>query len=135
MFLSPHSELFQSAFSRIRTEYGPQQLRIRTLFTQCYCDSTVNAAVLMIPNIKYWQFISGLNKILANYKRQSLFTKGVIIYWEKQSQVSLFPSKKKQPLDLLFKIAFLKNFAKFTGKHLCQNLFLNKAAGLSLHLY
>ena len=25
-----------------------------------------------------------------------------------------------------------KNFAKFTGKHLCQSLFLNKVAGLSL---
>ena len=24
----------------------------------------------------------------------------------------------------------LKNFAKFTGKHLCQRLFLNKVAGL-----
>ena len=26
----------------------------------------------------------------------------------------------------------LRNFAKFTGKHLCQSLFFNKAAGLSL---
>ena len=25
----------------------------------------------------------------------------------------------------------LRNFAKFTGKHLCQNLFFNKVAGLS----
>ena len=24
----------------------------------------------------------------------------------------------------------LKNFAKFTGKHLCQRLFFNKAAGM-----
>ena len=28
------------------------------------------------------------------------------------------------------KIGVLKNFAKFTGKHLCQILFLNKVAGL-----
>ena len=28
-----------------------------------------------------------------------------------------------------------KNFAKFTGKHLCQSLFFNKVAGLSLQLY
>ena len=27
------------------------------------------------------------------------------------------------------------NFAKFTGKHLCQSLFFNKDAGLSLQLY
>ena len=26
----------------------------------------------------------------------------------------------------------LRNFAKFTGKHLCQSLFLNKVAGLRL---
>ena len=26
----------------------------------------------------------------------------------------------------------LRNFAKFTGKHLCQGLFLNKIAGFSL---
>ena len=25
----------------------------------------------------------------------------------------------------------LRNFAKFTGKHLCQSLFLNKVAGLT----
>ena len=28
---------------------------------------------------------------------------------------------------------FLWNFAKFTGKHLCQGLFFNKVAGLRLH--
>ena len=28
------------------------------------------------------------------------------------------------------KIEVLKNFAKFTGKHLCQSLFFNKVAGL-----
>ena len=28
------------------------------------------------------------------------------------------------------KKCFLKYFAKFTGKHLCQNLFFNKAAGI-----
>ena len=29
----------------------------------------------------------------------------------------------------------LKNFAKFTGKHLCHSLFFNKVAGLSLNLF
>ena len=28
-----------------------------------------------------------------------------------------------------------KNFAKFTGKHLCRSLFFNKILGLSLQLY
>ena len=31
---------------------------------------------------------------------------------------------------MLCKKGVLKNFAKFTGKHLCQSLFFNKVAGL-----
>ena len=31
--------------------------------------------------------------------------------------------------DVLLKKAVLRNFAKFTGKHLCQSLFFNKVAG------
>ena len=30
---------------------------------------------------------------------------------------------------MLYKIAVLKNFTKFTGKHLCQSLLFNKVAG------
>ena len=33
---------------------------------------------------------------------------------------------------VLQKKSVLKNFANFTGKHLCQSLFFNKVAGLSL---
>ena len=29
----------------------------------------------------------------------------------------------------------LRNFAKFTGKHLCQSFFFNKVAGSGLQLY
>ena len=32
--------------------------------------------------------------------------------------------------EMLYKTVALKNFAKFTGKHLCRSFFLNKAAGL-----
>ena len=32
---------------------------------------------------------------------------------------------------LYIKIGVLKNFAKFTGKHLCQSIFFNKVAGLN----
>ena len=31
---------------------------------------------------------------------------------------------------MFFEIGVLKNFAKFTGKHLCQSLFFNKVTGL-----
>ena len=37
--------------------------------------------------------------------------------------------------QMLFKIGVLKNFANFTGKHLCQSLFFDKGAGLRLQLW
>ena len=33
-------------------------------------------------------------------------------------------------VEVLRKKRVLRNFAKFTGKHLCQSLFFNKVAGL-----
>ena len=37
---------------------------------------------------------------------------------------------RKQPPEVFYKKGVLENFAKFTAKHLCQSLFLNKIAGL-----
>ena len=37
--------------------------------------------------------------------------------------------------EVLCKKGVLRNFAKLTGKHLCQSLFFNKVAGLCLQLY
>ena len=37
--------------------------------------------------------------------------------------------------DVFFKKGLLRNFAKFTGKHLCQSLFFNKVAGIRGHPY
>ena len=37
---------------------------------------------------------------------------------------------QKQPPEVFCKKGFLRNFAKFKGKHLCKSLFLNKIAGL-----
>ena len=39
---------------------------------------------------------------------------------------------QKQPPEVFFIKLALQNFAKFTGKHLCQSLFLNKVASLSI---
>ena len=36
---------------------------------------------------------------------------------------------QKQPPEVFCKKGVLRNFAKFTGKHLCQSLFFNKVAG------
>ena len=34
--------------------------------------------------------------------------------------------RQKQPPEVFYKKGVLKNFTKFTGKHLCQSLFLMK---------
>ena len=39
---------------------------------------------------------------------------------------------QKQPPRCYVRKGVLRNFAKFTGKHLSQSLFFNKVAGLSL---
>ena len=39
-------------------------------------------------------------------------------------------TKQKQPPEVFYKKGVLRNFVKFTGKHLCQSLFFNKVAGL-----
>ena len=39
-------------------------------------------------------------------------------------------SYKKQPPKVLYKKGVLRNFTKFTGKHLFQSLFFNKVAGM-----
>ena len=38
---------------------------------------------------------------------------------------------QKQPPEVFCKKRCLKNFAKLTGKHLCQSLFFNKVAGVT----
>ena len=37
---------------------------------------------------------------------------------------------QKQPLEVFYRKGVLKNFAKFTGKHLFRSLFFDKFAGL-----
>ena len=42
--------------------------------------------------------------------------------------VNMRSFRQKQPLELLVRKGDLRNFTKFTGKHLCQGLFFNKVA-------
>ena len=39
---------------------------------------------------------------------------------------------QKQSPEVCFKKRCLRNFTKFTGKHVCQSFFFNKVAGLRL---
>ena len=40
--------------------------------------------------------------------------------------------KRSRHPEVFCKKGVLRNFAKFTGKHLCQSLFFNKVAGLRI---
>ena len=42
----------------------------------------------------------------------------------------LADSKRINHPQVFWKKGFLRNFAKFKGKHLCQSLFFNKSAGM-----
>ena len=44
---------------------------------------------------------------------------------------SLIRLSQKQPPELFYKKCILRNFPKFTGKHLFQSLFFNNVAGLT----
>ena len=44
--------------------------------------------------------------------------------------IRLLTSRQKQLPEVFYEKVVLVNFAKFTGKHLCQNLFFNKVAVL-----
>ena len=47
-----------------------------------------------------------------------------------ESRVLLFLFQvHKQPPEVFCKKGVLRNFAKFTGKHLCQSFYFNKVAG------
>ena len=41
---------------------------------------------------------------------------------------------QKQTPEVFYKKGVVRNFTKFTRKHLCQSLFFNKVAGLQLYL-
>ena len=41
-----------------------------------------------------------------------------------------YPDIQKHPSELFCKKGVLRNFTKYTWKHLCQSLFFNKVAGL-----
>ena len=59
---------------------------------------------------------------------------------KRNSKTTYFPPfpasfQKKQSPEVFCKKGVLRNFTKFTGKHLCQSLFLNKVAGIGAFLW
>ena len=52
----------------------------------------------------------------------------------KQDDLHFLLAWEKQPPELFYKKSVVKNFAKFTGKHLCHRIFFNKVLGWCLQL-
>ena len=68
----------------------------------------------------------------AKFLRTPFITEHTVFYNDQFCLNLVLLSKlRKQPLEVFCKKAVLKNFTKFTGKHLHQSLFFNKVAGLS----
>ena len=64
-----------------------------------------------------------VNKIFYNRQRNYC----VSLLWKSKKG---YGENQKQPPRCSVKKGVLRNFAKFTGKHLCQRLFFDKGAGL-----
>ena len=59
-----------------------------------------------------------------------IFSQILLIIWQKKTfTLNSFLAMKLSHRRCFVKKGVLKNFAKLTGKHLCQSLFLNKVAG------
>ena len=70
-----------------------------------------------------------LERSPQNGKRETTF------YCNLESSNNVLKFLRSSRLVVFCKKVVFKNFAKFTGKHLCQGLFFNKVAGLRLQLY
>ena len=56
--------------------------------------------------------------------------RSILDVWEKLLNKPLCCEERSSRQDVFCKKSVLRNFAKFTGKHLCQSLFFNKVTGL-----
>ena len=89
----------------------------------------------MVKNIKTWiswewNIIFPRNKKILNLCLIWYILKVTFIV----RNLKIVNVHKQPPGGVLLKVV-LRNFAKLTGKHLCQSLFFNKVAGLGLELY
>ena len=70
-----------------------------------------------------------LNKVLSPHHMLN----SLLLWWFQLliiQEIRLFPTFRSSHWRCSVKKGVLRNFAKFTEKHLCESLFLNKVAGL-----
>ena len=72
-----------------------------------------------------------LNKVLSPHHMLN----SLLLWWFQLliiQEIRLFPTFRSSHWRCSVKKGVLRNFAKFTEKHLCESLFLNKVAGVRL---
>ena len=111
---SPYPELFWSTFSRIRTEYG-EILRISSYSVRMQ-ENAGKMRTKITPNTDNFCAVHHVFKCSMLYFCSISF--------------SCFKYSHLYCLEAVTSGCSVKNFAKFTGKHLCQGLFFNKVAAL-----
>ena len=74
---------------------------------------------------KNFKFHLRLEPSVKSLKKLPTFYHEIIKYWENIAILSQFLTRRCS-----VKKGVLSNFAKFTGKHLCQSLYFNKVAAL-----
>ena len=108
----------------------PTSYRCKHVSRYC-CNKLLNAqldnalSLIAILNFNYFSILKFWlsNVVLAYQIRHINFAKGLAII-----RATLAKVRRSRP-DVLHKKGVLKNFTKFTGKHLCQSFFFNKVAG------
>ena len=86
-----------------------------------------NSIIIEVKNKKYkWELYIGALTIFIYNTRALRSNKVSLLTLQEKKKVHRRCSGRK---------GVLRNFRKFTGKHLCQILFFNKVAGLRLQLF
>ena len=77
-----------------------------------------------------YKFFTCLKTSMLRNLFQSKKLNNISLYYILSFDFSHWLSLQKQPPEVFCKKSVIRNFAKFTRKHLCQSLFFNKVAGL-----
>ena len=76
--------------------------------------------ILQSKKQNFERFLIFLNIKISTESNKTELSEEFMVMW-----------RQEQPLEVFCKKVALRNFAKFTGKHLCQRLFFNTVAYLA----
>ena len=135
---SSHPEVFYKKMCSYKLcKIQRKTLLLESLFNKAAGPQNFNFILKMLQQICLPVNVANFLRILFS---QNTFGDCFCRFTHKRDQMksSSFPcatffkkvNSQKQPPEVFCKKGVLRNFAKFTGKYLCQSLFFNKVAGL-----